>query len=134
MRDPSNPTPAELLEWAYDPDADCDEDFDLIVATPENAELLLRVADDDQCPKQLFFLDCLYRLVGAVAATDGRFMSESQIRRLIDRGTTGASASLRRWADRAAVLLADPHTFDQSTWQDGGWALDDDVWRDENTE
>ena len=130
MRDPVNPTPAELIEWAYSTDATYDQDFDAIVASPEFSELLLQIADDDQCPNQLFFLHCLYRLVGASVASNGKFMPESDVRRLIKSGASGQSASLRRWAGRATVFVADPNAFDPSTWLDGGWAIDDEIWRD----
>ncbi|HUT93258.1 MAG TPA: hypothetical protein VMY37_27585, partial [Thermoguttaceae bacterium] len=40
------------------------------------------------------------------------------------------NASLKRWAARSRTFIADPEAFDRACWLDGGWALDDDVWRE----
>ena len=129
MEDPCNPTHDEIREWACDPDAHWAQDWELVVTCVENVELLFSLAGDDECPKQEFFLHCLYYLVGSVVGGDGLIPSDD-LERLLDRANASGNASLKRWAERSRTFIADPEAFDPACWLDGGWALDDDVWRE----
>jgi len=62
MKDPCNP---QKVIWAYDSKALCPvQDFNLAVADLSLAEVILDIASDDECPKQLLFLQCAYLIIG----------------------------------------------------------------------
>lgn len=65
IKDPYNPSLDELRWWAYDEGAGIpDQDYELILARDEFYEDILRFAADPSCPKQRFFLSCLYMING----------------------------------------------------------------------
>lgn len=124
-----NPTPEEIRAWGRDADVEWpDEDWDITVATPDNADLILALASED-CPQADFFVHCLYYLVGSYALSGGAFISASRIEELLTRGSNSPNADVRRWVERARVFLGNPEAYDRSCWVEGGWALDDKVWR-----
>ena len=53
-------------EWAFNKNAmSPEQDFDLMVACdPDFRDIILELASNDQCPKQLFFLRCIYIIIG----------------------------------------------------------------------
>lgn len=124
-----NPTPQQIRDWGSDPDAEWpDEDWDLSVATSENADLILALASGS-CPQAEFFVHCLYLLVGSCAATDEAFISRARVDALLTKGASSPNSDVRRWAERSRAFLANPKAYDRSCWVEGGWALDDEVWR-----
>lgn len=71
MRDPWNPTSAEITTWAYEPASMWPgQDWDLAVTDDHNAHLLLKLASDPACPKREFFLRCLELLDAGPGAVD----------------------------------------------------------------
>jgi hypothetical protein len=100
FRDPWDPTRDEVLQWAYTQRAFApNQDFELAVI--HNVALynaMLACAADASCPKQRFFLGCLYVLIGdAVRSSRDRF-SRSVIERLIQQGIEAVDPGVQLWA------------------------------------
>jgi hypothetical protein len=124
-----NPTPEEIRDWGSDPDAEWpDQEWDTTVATSNNVDLIFSLANQ-ACPQAEFFVHCLYVLVGSCVASGGEFISRSRIDTLLTKAENSPNADLRRWVERSRAFLCDPDAYDRSCWVEGGWALDDEIWR-----
>lgn len=66
LKDPWNPTQEEILKWAQDKEAICEQDWELAIASFENFELMVNLANDINLEKRYFFLSCLYVFVGDI--------------------------------------------------------------------
>jgi hypothetical protein len=123
VNDPFNPTESELVDWAYDPEAvvPC-QDWEVMVTDLDRGELFLRLCADPECPNRIFFLRCLYLLVGDAV----RFCADPRelepLRRLFERAAQLEEPRLKRWVDRSLDLIAHPDTFDYPRWCEGRWA------------
>ncbi|MBX3424033.1 MAG: hypothetical protein KF752_20960 [Pirellulaceae bacterium] len=124
-----NPTHEEIRDWGRDPIAGWpDEEWDMSVAISENADLIFRLADE-ACPQADFFVHCLYVLVGSFAAAGPSFRSNGEIEALVMMAASSHNIDVRRWGERSRVFPADPGAFDRESWVEGGWELDDEIWR-----
>jgi hypothetical protein len=130
VKDPVNPTSAEIEEWARTPGAMYPmEDWDLIIATDENSELFLRLAADPTCANHDAVMNFLYVYAGQVIREGRRLASVAALRNLINRAATIALGDIQLWAKRAAGLLdgrgPDPrsgaHGDDYEFWFGRGW-------------
>lgn len=108
-------------EWPH-------EDWDMELASAEEADLILSLTSED-CPQNEFFVSCLYILVGSCAATKGASISRAKIDTLLNAGEKSSNKNVRHWVDRSRAFLKNPEQYDRSTWIEGGWALDDEIWR-----
>lgn len=107
MKDPFNPTHAELDQWARTPDAmyPC-EDWDLVVAIDENAELFRRLAGDPTCANRDAILNFLYVYAGHVVRVGASAESVAVLQRAITLSASSALGDVRQWATRAKAVLA----------------------------
>ncbi|WCN37018.1 hypothetical protein [Aneurinibacillus uraniidurans] len=119
MKDPWNPTHEEIIEWAYDKDSLCEQDWDLAITDMENADVLLSLASDSSCPSQSFFLNCIYLLVGDAIRSK---KSVNEIIELLNRAEKINEPHIRKWIERSKVLIEKPETFNYELWCDGGFA------------
>ncbi|WP_223788796.1 hypothetical protein [Marinicella meishanensis] len=128
VKDPVNPSRAELRQWAYDAEAmEPMQDFDLLVVLLGLNDLVLAFAADDQCPKQRYFLACAYLIVGDAVRTEYRSESRDYIDQfLADAGNT-QHPKLLELVNRSAALIADPESFDYDDWCCGGLARRSEV-------
>ena len=122
FEDVVNPTPEEIRAWAFDPDAlEPMQDWDLIL---ECDELCLSLASDSRCPKRTYFLHILYLTVGDAVRTSFLSRSRDVIERLLAAGERSEEPAVRRWAERARGLIADPTRFNYPAWCGGDLAYE----------
>jgi hypothetical protein len=123
MRDPWNPSAADLREWAYDAESrEPVQDFDLAVAWTQHEKILLQCASDDRCPKQSFFLGVLYLIVGDAVRTNYRSMKRPILAGLIAHGDEFPVAAVQSWQQRSRHLMDHPDEFRYDDWCAGGLA------------
>ena len=127
MHDPANPTHEEIRRWAFDPNAvdPLGQDWDLVVSSPEYAELILSLAADDNCPNCDYFLNCLYILIGDTVRPNEHTMRAEELQALFNQANETGNPHLQRWVARSRSLLRDPASFDYNTWCSGGWAIEE---------
>ena len=117
MRDPWDPSPDEIRQWAYTVNAvePC-EDWDLALLWSCHEKALLECASDDHCPNRIYMLRILYLVVGDAVRSDFRSRPRPVIDGLIDRGDSYEHPSIRLWQQRSRELLRDPSSFDYKAW------------------
>jgi hypothetical protein len=113
MQDPWNPTADEIRKWAAEPDTLCQQDWDLAITGIGFEGLFLDLVEDPHCPKADFFLHCLYLWVYDTARVQGL---TDELERMLQRGEMSTEPSLRQWARRSRVLIADPRRANQHLW------------------
>ena len=118
MRDPFDPTDAELREWAASDEPWPFEDFDLMVADVEQAPLLLELTSSR---KRDFFVSCLYLVVGDAVRSSFNTASRADVEAALEHAaaTAAEDAVIRRWIEQSRKLLASPGDFDYETWYEG---------------
>lgn len=123
-------TPESIKAWATQPpDTEWPhQDWDMEMACSEHANLILSLADEDG-PQSDFFVSCLYILVGSCVATRGASISRDQIDQLLRDGEKSSNKNVQHWVNRSHDFLQNPEQYDRTTWVEGGWALDDEIWR-----
>lgn len=118
-----NPTDAELEEWAYAVDLPyppIEQDWDLIVTRISRGALLLKLASDATCPRQNFFLRCLYLLIGdSVRTKFNIFFPRSAIEDLLVVASESQDKAVLQWVERSRFLIAHPETFNYEDWCGG---------------
>lgn len=126
MIDPWNPTREEIIEWAYSDELEPEQDWNLAVTEINNASLLLTLASDDNCPKRLYFLFCLYLLVGDDVRTNGGAHGGVEaITLVLNHAEVFPHGDIIKWIERSRQLLAEPNLFVYSDWCDGGFVRKD---------
>ncbi|MCA9017438.1 MAG: hypothetical protein KDA77_19100 [Planctomycetaceae bacterium] len=123
-------TPENIRAWAGKaPDTEWPhQDWDMEMACPEEANLILSLASED-CPQSDFFVSCLYIIVGSCVTTNGTSISRAKIDDLLLEGAKSSNKNVLHWVARSRDFLQNPEQFDQASWMEGGWALDDEIWR-----
>lgn len=120
FEDAVNPTDEEIVRWAYIKGAhyppEMEQDWDLCVTSPMRADLLVRLASDDQCPNRVFFLSCLYLLVGDAVRTKGQTWPLKEVSAWITRTPVNGPKDIALFFQRSADLLDHPETFDYNKW------------------
>lgn len=111
MKNPLEPTPAEIREWAYNAESrEPQQDWDVSLArgaTPETVEAFLDGASDDACPQQTYFLHVLY-LTLAEAHRRGTLALDAwrpQYGRFVDLAKNRAHPKIKEWRFKARRLL-----------------------------
>jgi hypothetical protein len=123
MHDPWNPSPDEIREWAYCPDAqDPCQDWDLAMLWSGHEKALLDCASDSACPNQNRMLSVLYFVVGDAVRSKFRSRARPIIEGFIDRGDQYPHPSIKLWQSRSRALLRDPSSFEFQAWCCGGLA------------
>ncbi len=118
-----------IQSWVQkDPDTEWPhQDWSMELACTEHANLILSLTSED-CPQSDFFVSCLYILVGSCVATKGASISRAKIDALLIEGEKSSNKNVLHWVDRSRAFLKNPEQYDRSTWMEGGWALDDEIW------
>lgn len=116
IADEVNPTQDEIRAWAYSGAVEPMQDWDILVAEPENLDLLLELVGDTACPARQYLLGSLYCTVGHSDRNDSRLM----------KAATDAAASpdgqVSAWGRRAGHVLTHPSEFNRADWC--GWQGD----------
>lgn len=100
------------------------QDWDMVITTLGNGDLLLSFASDPDCPKKAYFLQCLYSLVGDSVAKH-REGAREKIETLLANAGSSQEAHIINWVARSRSILYDLRKFDYAEWCGGGWARKD---------
>jgi hypothetical protein len=123
MKDPWNPANEELREWAYDADALWPtQDFDLAVGELYLSQIILELASDNNCPKQRFFVQCAYLIVGDAIRTDYNTESKEDVVAFLEQAEKIDNTYLLKFVEQSKELMQNPLKFDYDEWCDGGLA------------
>ena len=121
---PVDPTPAELREWAYQPDSvpleTMPPDWDLLVSGDHLIGTLFELALDPTCPARRFALHCLYIYAADAIRTKFRAHPRRRLRKLVEQAEAEGDEMLATWAHNTRVLLAREELFDYHDWCEGG--------------
>lgn len=113
------PSEEDILEWAFNPDPKWPEsDWDYYVLRDQNDSLIVKLANDKNCPKRNFFLHALYYFIGD-AFNNRTHVSEekrARIRKLTSLVGESDSESLIIWKQRVEDLLSSKIEFDPEKW------------------
>jgi hypothetical protein len=117
LKDPWNPTEAEIFAWAFDANASYpDQDWDLVIADLRYKHLMLFLATNKKCPKRDFFLSCLYLIVREAVQSNWQNFKQVEIEQLLIDAHQYDDAEISRWIERTKALIADPSHFDPQSW------------------
>jgi hypothetical protein len=113
MVDEVNPTQDEIRAWAHSGAVEPMQDWDIVIAEPENLELLLDLVGDQACPSRRYLLGSLYCLIGHSDRADPRLLSAAIA------AEASSDAWVAAWGRRVHQVLANPSTFNRDDWC--GW-------------
>lgn len=123
MNNASNSIYKELRDWAFDTNADWPtQDFDITIGELSFSKIILELAVDQNCPKQIFFLQCAYFIVGDAVLTDFQTESKEDITNFLNQASNTDSDILLSFVKRSKELMRNPTKFDYDHWCDGGLA------------
>ncbi len=121
---PVDPTPDELRDWAYHPDAvslaGLPSDWDLMVANDRLIGTVLELAADPRCTARRFAMHCLYIYAADTIRTGFRAHPKRRFKRLLEQADTSGQEPLYTWAHNVRALLRNPDLFDYADWCQGG--------------
>jgi hypothetical protein len=129
--DYANPSEQDLREWAYNPDAEAEQDFDLMVAELRFGPLLVELAGDPNCPMREFFLSCLYLVIGNhfrgwhAPEHSRKPVSRSYKRRIrpykefVENSASNPDPLIQNWVSKSRQLLSDPRAVSYEDWCGG---------------
>jgi hypothetical protein len=121
---PVDPTPAELREWAYQPDSvplqTMPPDWDLLISGDQLIGALFDLALDPGCPARRFAVHCLYIYAADGIRTNFRAHPRRKLRKLVEQAEADGDDVLATWAHNTRVLLSRPDLFDYHDWCEGG--------------
>jgi hypothetical protein len=113
VQDPWNPTPADIRQWAADPNSLHDQDWDDAITDMGYEELFLDLVEDEQCPHADFFLHCLYFWVYKTVKSGGK---TDELEVMLRRGEASKEPALRIWVRRSRALMANPRRAEKRLW------------------
>lgn len=117
--DPANPTKKELTKWAFGEYLQPIQDFELVVVV-EDPLFILSLAEDNNCLQNKFFLKALYIFVGDAVRTNYNTIKLEKIEGLIKKAASSKSEIIKKFAERCAVLVKNPSSYNYEQW---GWGL-----------
>jgi hypothetical protein len=98
--------------------------WDETITTIENADLLLQLASDQQCPQRSFILKCLYTLVGTSVSKHVP-INITKINILLDKANSSSDTIIINWVNRSRLILKDLRKYDFVEWCQGGFSEKD---------
>jgi len=113
---------SQLRTWAYDPDSFEGEgqDIELTVARLDRAKVILECASDNECPMQLFFVNCAYLIVGNLVGRSAYPHDlERDVLAFIRQAEKTGNEHLLEFVWRARSLAENPSEFDYDQWCGG---------------
>ncbi len=127
MKDWWNPTIDEIRVWAYDKNPNyTEQDFELAVADIKFKDLILELANDDNCPNQKFFLSCAYLLIGDYVRVKYPSTTKGEIEDFLQQiKTYKNNKSFQLLYQRAIKLIKEPSSFNYELWCGGGYTYQD---------
>ena len=115
----------DISKWAYQKSKlESIPNWDEMITTIENADLLLTLALDQNCPRRASILRCLYSLVGT-SASKHDYVDIAKINALIERAKSSSDTVILNWVNRSRIILKDLRKFDYIEWCQGGFSEKD---------
>lgn len=124
----------QLKNWAYKSAEfkSVGQDFELTVAVLDRSDIVLELASDNKCPKQLFFLRCAVQIVGfaindhfikptwlkgAEVSTESEFEGDRiKLEVFLRKAEKTGNKYLLDFVWRARQLLENPEHYDEDRW------------------
>lgn len=118
-------TPASIKKWAYkktpqDPLPQLDE----LGTVVENAELLLTLVSDKNCPQRAHILNSLYTLVGRSVSKHSE-ADIGLINILLNKAAEYTALAITNWVTRSRLIMRDLRKYDYVEWCEGGFVHKD---------
>ena len=114
-----------ITKWAYQKSKlRSIPEGDELITTIENADLLLTLVLDQNCPQRASILKCLYSLVGT-SASKHVDMDIAKINVLLDKAKSSSDQVILNWVNRSRIILRDLKKFDYVEWCQGGFSEKD---------
>ena len=114
-----------ITKWAYQKSKlKSIPEWDEQITTIENADLLLTLAIDQNCPQRASVLRCLYSLVGTSASKhiDSDIV---KINMLLGKANSSSDSIILNWVNRSRIILKDLRKYDYTQWCKGGFSEKD---------
>lgn len=119
------PSSVSITKWAYQKsNLKSVPEWDEQITTIENADLLLTLVSDQNCPQRASLLRCLYSLVG-ICASKHFECDIAKINVLLDRAKSSPDQVILNWVNRSRIILADLKKYDYIEWCQGGFSEKD---------
>lgn len=119
------PSAVSITKWAYQKsNFKSTPEWDEQITTIDNADLLLTLASDQNCPQRASVLKCLYSLVGTSASKHFEY-DIAKINMLLDRAKSSSDQIILNWVNRSRIILTDLKKFDYIEWCQGGFSEKD---------
>ena len=114
-----------ITKWAYQKSKlRSIPEWDELITTIENADLLLTLVLDQNCPQRASILKCLYSLVGTSASKHVE-VDITKINVLLDKAKSSPDQVILNWVNRSRIILRDLKKFDYVEWCQGGFSEKD---------
>lgn len=120
-----NSSSVAITKWAYQKSKiKSVQEWDELITRMENADLLLTLAMDKNCPQRSFILRCLYSLTGS-SASKHVDVDIAKINILLDKAKSSSDIIILNWVNRSRVILRDLRKYDYIEWCQGGFSEKD---------
>jgi len=114
-----------ITKWAYQKSKlNSIPEWDELITTIENADLLLTLVLDQNCPRRASVLKCLYSLVGT-SASKHVDVDIAKINVLLDKAKSSSDSIILSWVNRSRIILIDLKKYDYVEWCQGGFSEKD---------
>ena len=114
-----------ITDWAYQKSKlNPNPEWNELITTLENADLLLTLASDKNCPQRPSVLRCLYSLVGT-SASRHIDVDIKKINVLLDKANLSSDSIILNWVTRSRIILRDLRKYDYVEWCQGGFSEKD---------
>ncbi|OGF99997.1 hypothetical protein A2Y99_01630 [Candidatus Gottesmanbacteria bacterium RBG_13_37_7] len=114
-----------ITDWAYEKSKlNSNPEWNELITTLENADLLLTLALDKNCPQRPTILRCLYSLVGTSASRHVD-VDIAKINVLLDKANSSSDSIILNWVTRSRIILRDLRKYDYVEWCQGGFSEKD---------
>lgn len=119
------PSSPDITKWAYQKsNLKSLPEWDELITTIENADLLLTLVSDQKCPHRASILRCLYSLVG-ISASKHVDVDIAKINVLLEKAQSSSDTVILNWVNRSRIILKDLKKFDYIEWCQGGFSEKD---------
>lgn len=114
-----------ITKWAYLKSTNkFVQGWDEEITNLDNADLLLTLVSDQNCPQRGLILKCLYFLVGT-GASKHEEADIAKINILLDKAKSSSDQVILNWVSRSRMILGDLKKFDYNEWCRGGFSEKD---------
>lgn len=114
-----------ITKWAYKKSKHTSmAGMDEVLSSLENADLLLTLASDKNCPRRAFVLRCLYSMVGTIVSKH-LDIDIVKIHLLLDKANASSDVVILNWVNRTRIILRDLRKYDYVEWCQGGFSQKD---------